>query len=158
MNVRELPVEAIVVPPELPEVETEEMENRRVVFPDRRGIYFRPTSKFVGRSVACSPFDTGSHHPESESIRVVISACGTLLPSRHTTELRRPENERILQHSPLFQIAEKGGGGLIKYRTMTLVVPLQSLVRIPVEKTVDAARARGAIETHVPDAPLEEAS
>ncbi len=148
--------DAVVIEGEAFVIEAEEMEEGGVEVVERVDVFDRTASEFVRFSVTGAAFDAGTGHPAGETVGVVIATLGAFLEHRHAAELRAPHHERVLEHPALGEIADEGGGGLVKDGSVTVVLCLQFVVSIPVEF---AAAGVGSIEElNEPNASFKQAS
>ena len=86
------PIEPIVVPRQFFMVEPQDMKYRGVKVPNGCGIHGCSPAEVIRCTVTNTSFDSGAHHPTSESIRIVIAACRAVLVGRHATEFRGPQD------------------------------------------------------------------
>ena len=156
VNVGQSPIEPVVIVGQLFVIETEQVEYGCIEVPHGRRIDLTPPPEGIGGSVARSTSDPGAEHPASETVRIMIAACGPRLMGGHPPELGRPEDERVVEHSALGQVGNQGGGRLIENRTVPLVIEFQRFVRIPIEQSVDARGAGGTVKVDVTDATFEQ--
>src|SRR5687767_3443500 len=66
----------------------------------------------VGRTVGQAAFDAAAGQPGRVTRAVVAAAFGAVHAGR-AAELRRPDHERVVEHSTGFEIAQQAGDGLI---------------------------------------------
>ena len=87
------------------------MQNRRVqvVYVDR--FFGDLRAQVIGRSVNVSPLDHPTGKPTGEgSVVMVAPGAGTV---RCATELRTPDQERVVEEAALFQISNQATNGLV---------------------------------------------
>src|SRR5262245_34179367 len=94
-------------------------------------ILNRVKSQFVGCAMSDSTLDSGSCHPDGKAERVVIAPTPGAFHPRGASEFRAPDDDRLIQQSPLLQILEQPGDRLINLRAQLAVVLLQFRMRIP---------------------------
>ena len=98
-----------------------------------------------------------TNDPHSATAQFFINATdNAFLVGRHAAELRGPQYERLLQQAALLQIGEQGSGRLIKDRAMPIVIVAQRFVGVPIQQTIHARRARGAVQIHVAHTALQQ--
>src|ERR1043165_8773704 len=90
VHIRETPFDSVVVEAQAFVVQSKQMQNGRMQIVDRGHTLFRLITKIVRRAITKAAFDAGARHPNGKSFRVVITAAGILLKSRHPPELRGP--------------------------------------------------------------------
>ena len=78
-------------------VESQQVQHGGVEVPHRCRIDFSASSKLVRGTVADASFDSGSHHPAGEPVRVVIAPGGAFLMCRHASEFGRPQHQRVIE-------------------------------------------------------------
>src|SRR5512135_2800674 len=79
---------------------------------DGDGVLNGRVTEVVGRAVDVTGLETAAGQPEGEAVAVMVAA---VLPlrDRQTSELARPENDRLVKQSPLLEVAHERGAGLI---------------------------------------------
>src|SRR5579871_360000 len=72
-NVRQTEIATLEFVSQLPMVDAEEMEDRRVEIVDVHDVRDGSVAQFVGRAVADASFDASARHPHRESLDVMIA-------------------------------------------------------------------------------------
>lgn len=73
----------------------------------------------IGFAVSDPRFDSSSGHPKGKGVGVVIAAEEGHFSSvpvflhRSSAEFTAPDDEGVIQHSPLFEVGEECGDGLV---------------------------------------------
>ena len=68
-------------------------------------------AKFVGVSVGDSALDSSARHPDGKAFDVMIPSVA--LSHGGASEFSAPDNERIVEHAPLLEVLDEGGGALV---------------------------------------------
>ena len=112
----------------------------------------------VGRAVTDAVLQARAGEPDAEAVHVVVAPraddAGGRLGERRAAELRGEQDERVVQHAALAQVAHEGGDGPVDAQRLLRMVGLHVLVAVP----VDARRAERAAgeELDEPHALLEQ--
>lgn len=122
MDVGQATVEAVVVVRETFVIEAEKVKDGGPKIPHRGWVFLGAATKLIRRSVAGASFDTGTHHPESKAIGIVITTGGVVLMGRHAAKFSAPNNKSVIQKAPLLEVGEKGCGRLVKDWEVTFIV------------------------------------
>ena len=133
MYVGQPTVGAVVVVGDVLMIEPEEVEHGGVEIVGRGDLVNRSTTKVVRCAVTNATFDSGPQHPASEGVGVVVASLRGRLPRWHAAEFSGPEDEHILEKPSLLEVGEQRCGGLVKDRTMPLIVGLESAMSVPVQ-------------------------
>ena len=106
----------------------------QVVNMDR--IFSHVIAEIIRLSVTETGFDAPSSHEHREATRVMISSClGTLevaLPRDSSTKFTTPNDQRILEESPLFQVMKQTCGRLVHIPTAVRALGGELLVMVPI--------------------------
>ena len=113
---------------------------------ERVNVLHRLLAQVIRLAAAHAGLHSGPGHPAGEAIRVVIAALRALLEKGHPPELRAPNDQRVLEQTPLLQVADQRGGGLVHDWGVDVVLFLQRVVPIPVE--LPSARVGSVEELH----------
>ena len=106
MDIGEAALGTIVIVSQLGVIDTAECQNGGMEVVNGRDIRDRFMTKLIGCPIRCPPLDPRSHHPDSESIRVMIAPGGSYLVGWHSSELGRPENEGVIEEPTALHICE----------------------------------------------------
>ena len=92
--------------------------------------------QLVGLAVGDTRFDTATGHPVSEAVRMVVAPAFVLLADAalHVagpSEFAAPNDQRVLEHVPLFEIGDERGGGLVNFPCVDGKIALHAAVLIP---------------------------
>jgi hypothetical protein len=63
----------------------------------------------------------------------MVTPLRALLKRGHATELGRPDDQGVIEHSPRFEVNEQPGGRPVEDRSVPVVIRLDPFVTIPVE-------------------------
>ena len=132
VDIRQAPLESVVVISEPLVIQTEEMQDRGVEIVDRSDVFDRPITELVGLTVAEALFHSGPHHPGGEAVRVVVAAARPFLESGHASEFRRPYDESVLEEPAPFHVLQQRRAGLVEDRAVLAVLIDEVLVTVPV--------------------------
>ena len=94
------------------------------------GVFDGVFPDLVSGSVDMAGFEAAPCEPDAEAV-TVVAASVLALASRSAAELGRPEHDGVVEHAALFQIDEKGGGGLVDIAG-EIGVLFHLAVRVPV--------------------------
>src|SRR5262245_10152475 len=104
------------------------------------GVHNGLVTELVGFAIACPPLCTASGKPIGECVGVVISSrLFGFLSHGQSTELTSPNHECLIQQSPLLEIFEQGGDGLIGFLSKSAMVPGDVAVAIPTQLVLHSA-------------------
>src|SRR5437764_2523311 len=87
-------------------------------------------SKIVSPAVDDARFNAAAGHPDAESERMMIAPIAALRAGG-SAELGGPDDNRVLEHTPLLQIPHQSSDRLVHLCRQLRVVLLHILVRIP---------------------------
>jgi len=90
-------------------------------------------------------FDAGTGEEASEGVGVVVATGSVALEEGHAAEFGGPDDEGVLKHAALFEIANESGGGLVHDLGLHGVGILDVRVGVPVGDAI-AAGGIGAVE------------
>ena len=104
-------------------VDAEEVKAGGVEVVDVNFVFGDAESKFVGGTVGESALHTSTRHPDAEAFLVVVASgwrlgtgAGTVfLHHRRAAEFAAPDDEGVVEESPLFQVGEQTGAGLVDF-------------------------------------------
>ena len=99
------------------------MQNRRVEIIDMNWLLDGSHAVFIGRSVDIAALDARAGEPGTKRPVVVLATgriCGVV--ERSTTELAGPDDQHIVEHAPLLQIAEQSRDRLVDLRSEPPVI------------------------------------
>jgi len=95
-----------------------------------QAILDRPQPELVGRADRLTATDAAPRHPHREPGRVVIAAI-PLLGHRRATEFATPDDERLVEHPALLEVAEQRGDRLVGLLAQLGVILFDARVRVP---------------------------
>jgi len=139
-------------------VEAHEVKNGRIEVVDAGGVFFGLGAEVVTGAVAMAFFDAGPGEEAGKGIGVVVAAGAVALQERHTTEFGSPDHQGVVEHTALFEIGDKGRGGLVHDLSLHGVGVFDVGVAVPVCDAVSTGRIRAIEELNDADAFLEEAA
>ena len=125
-------------------VDTHAVQDSGVHLVEVNGVLRNVVAEVISRSVAHACLDTSAGHPHAEVAGVVVTAvvlpCQFALAIGSTPEFTAENNQRVLQHAPLLEILDQGGGRLIHIKALVLDFLGQVAVLVPaaVENLHDA--------------------
>ena len=107
----------VVVIDELSPIESEEVQQRRLIVIGSDHVLDRPMAELVGGAVHHTRLEATSGEPDAESLAVVVATMllrsALVLRDRQSTDLTAPVDNGRIQHSALLQIVHQGGRGLV---------------------------------------------
>src|SRR5207249_3182680 len=95
------------------------------------GILLRRVAEFIGRPVGDPTLDTTARDQERESFNMMIAAVAALRHGR-PAEFPAPDQQRVLEHSALLQVADQRGGRLVYFLRLDRDVRLYAAVVVPI--------------------------
>lgn len=105
MDIGQTSFDAVVVERQPRVIDTQQVECRCVQVVAVGGMLDGLVTKFIGCPVADSSFDSAAGKPCRESAGIVVSApCSAALSGWLPTKLRRADDQRVVEHSLLFEI------------------------------------------------------
>ena len=111
VNVRQPPLDAVVVKAQALVIEPERVENGRVEIIHRRHILDRLVAEVVGSTVDIAGLYAAPCHPDTEGMGVVVTTkeFGTASFFVHggTPELATPDDEGFFEETTLFEVSEE---------------------------------------------------
>src|SRR5439155_17730251 len=112
-------------------LKTKQREHRAMQIVHVHLVLGRAEAQLVRGSDHFAATDAAACHPETESVRVMISAL-IALHDRRPAKLTRVHNQRALEHATLLQIADQGGDGFVDLAGVLEVVLAACTMTIPV--------------------------
>ena len=117
MHVGQAEVAALVFEGELGVVDAEQVHHGRVQVVDVDGVFGDVVTVVVGLAVAHAGFDSAARHEDREASRVMVAAVVVLgeasLAVDGAAELAAPNDERVFEHSAVFEVFNQRASGLI---------------------------------------------
>ena len=100
---------------------------------DVEGIFDGGAAQLVGPAHAHAALDAAAGQPHREAVGVVVAA-GALFVfgGGLAAELAAPDHQGLLQQSPLLQVLQQAGDGLVGLEGVQIVVGLEVSVGVPV--------------------------
>lgn len=90
-------------------VDTQLVQDRGIEVPNMNGILNHVVAEVISRAVRDAAFDSAAGHPRGEAARMMIAAIVTFsqltLTKSRPTKLATENNQRVIQHPALFQVA-----------------------------------------------------
>src|SRR6185369_5436535 len=111
-------------------IEPELVEHGRVEIGDVVALLDRVEAELVGRAVGDAALHSAARQPAAEAEGVVVAAVGPLRAGR-PSELRAPDDERLVEHPAALEVLEKAGDRLIDLAAELRVAGLQAPVGVP---------------------------
>ncbi len=108
VNIRQLFVASIVMEAEFFVVQAEQMQDGGVEIRDGDWLLNRFISEIVGVSMRQTALDRAARNPQTESKLMMIASVFSL-GHRRTSEFATPDDQRVLEQAPLFQIGQERG-------------------------------------------------
>lgn len=144
MHIGEAAVDAVVPQGELGVVDAELVKHGRVNVINAGGIraVLRTETPFVTFPIGAA-LDAATAEPVGEDEGIVVAPLAAL-GAGHAAELGGPENERVLEHAPLFEVLDQRGGSMGHAQRERLMITFHILVAVPVA-------ARVAVVVAAPD-------
>ena len=158
MDVCEPALEAVVVVGEAFVVEAHEVKNGRIEVVNAGGVFFGFGAEVVTGAVAMAFFDAGPGEEAGKGVGVVVAAGAVALEEGHSTEFGSPDDQGVVEHTALFEIGDKGSGGLVHDLSLPGVGVFDVGVAVPVCDAVSTGRIRAIEELDDADAFFEEAA
>src|SRR5439155_19088988 len=111
-------------------------ENGGVEVVDVHLVLDRLEAELIGGAVRVTSLDAPARQPDGKAVRVVVPPVGPgagclKLHGGRAAELAPPENERVVEHSPLLQVLEERSDGLVRLAGKLPQVGLDVVVVIP---------------------------
>src|SRR5262245_20782993 len=114
------------------------MQDRGVDICDIMSVLHGGEAELVGRAMNAATLDTTAGHPHGESEWMVIAAVGFFC-SWGTAELGGPDDERFVEQTALFEVANQAGDWFVDARAVYFVVAVEVGVGIPATGVAGAA-------------------
>lgn len=157
VDVGEAAVDSVMTEGELGVVNPQQMQEGGVDVVDLRGVF--TIQGFVSPQIAFpvgdAAFDPAATEPVGENVGVVVAALESVLRRGHASKFGCPEDEGVLEHSPLFEVLNEGGGAEGHPHGERSVVSVDVFVGVPIAPWAPVVIAAPDLnKTH---APLEEA-
>ena len=118
MHVRQSPFDTIVVIAKTLVIQSQQMQNRGMQVINRGDLFHGTMAKIISRPVTERRLNSCTSQSGREAGRIVVPTTGTLLESGHPSKFCAPHNQRILQQTSLFEVAEQSRCRLIKDRSV----------------------------------------
>src|SRR5215831_11407008 len=96
-------VQSLVLDCELGGIDTQQVQHGGVEIMNAHWILHSGVTELVGRSVADALLKAATSQQKRETLDVVV-APATPLRHRGATELATPNDERLVEHAPIFQV------------------------------------------------------
>ena len=158
MHIGQSAFEAVVIVSEALVVQAEEVEDGGVEIVDGGDVLFRLPAECIRGAMGMAALDAGAGEPGGKAFGVVVAAAGAFLESRHAAELSAPHDQRVLEQTALFEVAQQGGGGLVEHGTVLGVLLVQHLVSVPVADAFAASLVGTVEKLHKAHAFFEQAA
>ena len=97
-------------------LQTQLVQQRGVNVADVMPVFDRVKAEFVRGSVRYSAFDASACHPDRETVRMVIPPVA-VLRTWSATEFTGPDDDRLIQQAPFFQVLQQSADWLIDFAT-----------------------------------------
>ena len=107
----EAEVEPLVLVGKALGLNTELVEHGGVEVTDMDHVLLGIVPKFIGVPVRNPSFDSSARHPNGKAFDVVVAAIA--LSHGGSSEFSAPDNEGVVEHAPLLEVLNKGGGALV---------------------------------------------
>ena len=136
MHVGQTEVSAGIAICQLFVIEAKQVQNRRVQVVHADRFIDSLEAKIVGRTVADASANTAAGHPDGKPVVIVVPAESFLSAARQfdrrgAAELTAPDDERILEQTPLLQVGNQRGNRLIDLTRQLSMVGLNVVVVVP---------------------------
>ena len=93
-------------------IEAELVQHGGVNVGDVVTVFNGMKTDFVGCAVGDAAFDSSACHPNRETVGMMVTTV-RMLRSRRSAEFAAPNDQRFIQHSPLFEVGKQRADGLI---------------------------------------------
>src|SRR5262245_6185266 len=111
-------------------IQSQQMKNSGVQVMTGHDLLLGFVSEFVRRSDLLSTFDSGSRHKDGHCVGVVVATNSTLR-NRHTSELRMPHHEGLIEQSAALEVRDQAGNRFVDFRSVHSVVVYNTGMSIP---------------------------
>ncbi len=149
MDVGESVVAALEAVGELRVLEAEQVQDRGLKIVDMDRVFGCVETEFVGRTVDESGLDAATCEPDGKCVGVMIASVGLVaLDHRSATKLAAPNDERVVEESPLFEVGDERGRGLVGVLAVDGQVAFYATMLVP----------RFVEELHKADAAFDEST
>ena len=113
-------------------IQAHQVQDCRVQVVQMDAVLNRFEPELIGGTVRHPSSDSGTGQPHGEAVGIVISPRRVLAFAEwHATELTAPDDQRFVQQPAFFKIRQQRSNRLIDFGTMSAVVLLDALVRVP---------------------------
>ena len=146
MHIGQAEIAALEAIGQLGVVEAEQVQDRGVEVVDVDFVGGRVEAELVGLAESCSRFHAAAGQPHAETIRVMVAAVVASLDHRSAAELAAPNDQRVVEQAPLFEVAQQRGGGFVGCSALLFESADESAVMVP----------RFMEELHAADAALDQ--
>src|SRR6185503_11775463 len=123
---------------ELAVIEAHQVKDRRVQIANVMLVQGGFVAQFVRLAVTAG-LHSAAREPVGETLRIVIASVTAALQESLTSELTAPDDERFIEQTPLFEVAQQRGNGLVDLGTVDLQVFFHAVVGVPVLLLMPAA-------------------
>lgn len=110
-------------------------EHRGVQIVNVHGFLGNIVTEVVRFTVRDSALHTAASHPDGEAtwvmVATVVLTCQTALAINCPAEFSAPNHEGIFEESPLFEVLNQGGGGLVDISALQRQIAWQRPVMVP---------------------------
>ena len=117
-HIRQSKVAALESEGQLLVVDAEAVKHRGVQVVDVDTVFDDVISEIIGLSMDDPSLNAASRHPQAVAPRMMVSAETLLrnvtLTVSRSAEFSAPDNERVLQEAPLFEVGDQRRGGLVR--------------------------------------------
>jgi hypothetical protein len=113
VDIRETIVAALKAISELFMVETQKVQESGVEIVNMDGIGRDIETEVIGDAVDVAFFQTAASEPDAEAAVVMITTIVAALDHGGAAELAAPDDESVVEETPLFEVFDESGAGLI---------------------------------------------
>ncbi len=131
VDVGEAEVAALEAVGEAGVIEAEEVEEGGVEVVDVDGVAGGVEAEVVGFAMGMARLHAAAGEEHGEAVGMMVATIVSTLDHGRPTELTAPDDEGVVEESPLAEIADEGGGGAIGVGAVALEVADEVAVLIP---------------------------
>src|SRR4051812_417240 len=133
-NIRQPPIDAVVIEGQFFVIQPKQMQNRRVKIRNGNFVFRDEVPNVIRRPMPITLFHPRASQETRERRRMMVASRRIdALRRRAASEFRAPHQQRILQHPALLQVLDQSSDRLIQRRRLRVMILLQILMPIPID-------------------------